>query len=167
METFNQSRVVVVVVAVAVVVDVAVVVVVIYVVGVIIGEYSPVTGNRARRLRGRTSRHDVGPRNPVVAHNGPLLAVAGTGAGENPPVSADAPHPLGGDALPDEDSPAAPGKCSVGDAASGEVATGVNKSLLVRSSIWSTNPSAYGSADTPLSFSWLAGMLVVKSRTQV
>ena len=50
LETFRQSRVVV-------VVDV--------------GVYSPVTGNRACHLRRSTPRDDVGPINPVVAHSGP------------------------------------------------------------------------------------------------
>ena len=58
-ETFRQSRVVV-------VIDAAVVFVF-----VVVGAYSPVTGNRARQLRGRTPRDGVRPMNPVVAHRGP------------------------------------------------------------------------------------------------
>ena len=61
----------------------------------------------------------------------PLLAVAGTRAGECPLVVGAAPPPLGGDAPPDEGSPVAPGKDSAGDAAPGESAAGVSKSLLV------------------------------------
>ena len=58
LETFRQSRVVV-------VVDVVVVI------AVVVGAYSPVTGSRARQLRGSTPRYEVGPINPVVAHSGP------------------------------------------------------------------------------------------------
>ena len=93
----------------------------------------------------------------------PLLAVASTGAGESPLVSGDAHPPLGGDAPPDEGPPPAPGKVSAGDAAPGEVAAGVSKSLLVRWRIWSTNPCTCRSTDTPMAFSWLAEMLAVKS----
>ena len=93
----------------------------------------------------------------------PLFAVPGTGAGENSSVSGDAPPPLGGDAPPDKGSLTTPGKGSAGDAAPGEGAAGVSKFLLVRSPIWSTNSCTYGSADTPLVFSWLAGMMAVKS----
>ena len=59
LETFRQSHVVV-------VVDDVVVDVVVFV-----GAYSPVTGNRARQLRGTTPRGDIGLKNPVVVHNGP------------------------------------------------------------------------------------------------
>ena len=55
LETFRQSRVVV-------IVDVVVVVVVVFV-----GAYAPVTGNRVRQLRGSTPRDDVGPINSFVA----------------------------------------------------------------------------------------------------
>ena len=58
LKTFRQSRVVV-------VVDVVVVGV------VVLGAYSPVTGNRARQLRGSTPRDDVGPISPVFAHSRP------------------------------------------------------------------------------------------------
>ena len=44
---------------------------------------------------------------------GLLLAVAGTEAGENPPVSGDAPPSLGGDPPPNKGSPAAPEKGSL------------------------------------------------------
>ena len=98
----------------------------------------------------------------------PFLAVAGTGASESPPVSSDAPLPLvGGDAPPDKDSPAALGKASSGGADPGGGAAGVSKSLLMRPRIWSTNPCTCGSADTPLAFFRLAGMLEVKFRTPV
>ena len=59
LETFRQSREVF-------VVDVVVVRRVVFV-----GAYSPVTGNRARLLRGSTPRDDVGPMNPDVAYSGP------------------------------------------------------------------------------------------------
>ena len=152
LETFRQSRVVV--------VDVVVVV-------VFVRAYSPVTGNRARQLRRSTPRDDVGPMNPVVAHSGPLLAVAGTGAGEGLAISGDALPPLDGDVPPDKGSLTAPGKGSAGDAAPGEGAAEVCKSLLVRSRIWSTNSCICELADTPLAFSWLAGAFAVKSRTPV
>ena len=42
---------------------------------------------------------------------------------------------------------------------------GVSKSLLMRLQIWLTDSYTYGSADTQLVSSWLAGMLAVKSRT--
>ena len=58
LETFRQSHVVV-------IVDVDVVVVVVFV-----GVYSPVTGSRARQLRGSTPCDDVGPTN-IVAYSGP------------------------------------------------------------------------------------------------
>ena len=48
LEAFRRSRVVV-------IIDVVVVIVVVFV-----GAYSPVTGNRARQLRGSTPRDDVG-----------------------------------------------------------------------------------------------------------
>ena len=96
-----------------------------------------------------------------------LVSVAGTGAGENPPVLGDAPPPLGGGAAPDEDLSAAPGKGSAGDVAPGEGATSVRKSLLMRSRVWLTNPCTCESADTPLAFPWLAEILAVKSRTPV
>ena len=81
LETFRQSRVLVVV--------------------VVVGAYSPITGNRARQLRGSTPCDDVGPMNPVAAHSGPpLLAGAGSGADESPAILGDASPPLGGDALP-------------------------------------------------------------------
>ena len=57
-----------------------------------------------------------------------------------------------------------PGKCSLRNSATGEGTMGVSKSLLVRLRIWSTDSYTYGSADTQLVFSWLAGMLAVKSR---
>ena len=65
----------------------------------------------------------------------PLLAVAGTGAGESLLVLGDTPPPLGGDAPPDEGPPSAPGKIFDGDAAPGKGAAGVSKFLLVRSRI--------------------------------
>ena len=100
LETFRQSRVVV-------IVDVVVVVVVIFV-----GAYSPVTGYRARQLRGSTPRDDAGPMNLVVAYSGPVLAVAGAGTGEGCAVSGDAPTPLGVGAPPDKGVDASPGKGS-------------------------------------------------------
>ena len=51
----------------------------------------------------------------------PLLTVADAGAGENLPVSGDAPPPLIGDAPPNEGPPAAPGKNSAVDATPGKV----------------------------------------------
>ena len=120
-------------IVVVVVVDFVIVVVVADVTVVAVGTYSPVTGNRARKLRGRTPRDDVGPMNPVVAHISPLFAVAGMGAGESLPVSGDALPPVGGDAPPDKGSLTAPGNSSAGDASPGEGVAGVSKSLLVRS----------------------------------
>ena len=49
---------------------------------IVVGAYSLVTDNRARRLRGSTTRGDVGPRNHIVEHSGP--SVAGTGPGKVP-----------------------------------------------------------------------------------
>ena len=69
----------------------------------------------------------------------PLLAVASTGAGENPAVLGDALPSLGGGAPPDEGSLFAPGKGSAGDAAPDEGAAGGKKSILVRLRIWSTD----------------------------
>ena len=57
----------------------------------------PIVGLLARQLRGSTPRDDVGSMNPVVVHSEPLLAVPGTGTGESPAVSGDAPLTLGGD----------------------------------------------------------------------
>ena len=51
----------------------------------------------------------------------PLFTVADAGAGENLPVSGDAPPPLIGDAPPNEGPPAAPGKGSAGDATPGKL----------------------------------------------
>ena len=103
---------------------------------VVVGAYSPVTGNHAYQLHGSTPRGNVGPRNRVVAHRAVLLlAVAGTGAGESSPVSGNAPSTLGGDAPPDEGPPAALGKGSAGDVASGKGAASVSSSLLARSRI--------------------------------
>ena len=126
---------------------------------VVFGAYSPVTGKHAHRLRGSTPRDDLGRGILLLRTVVPLFAVAGTWAGKSPSVLGDAPPPLDGDALLGEGPSAAPGKGSAGDAASGEDTVGVSKSLLVRSWIWSTNLCAYGSADTPLAFSWLAGIL--------
>ena len=97
----------------------------------------------------------------------PLLAVASTGAGGSPSVLGDAPPPLGGDNPPDKGSPGALGKGYAGDVALGEGTAGVSKSLLVISRIWPTNSCTCRSADTPLMFSCLAGILAVKSRTPV
>ena len=71
-------------------------------------------------------------------------------AGENPSVSYDAPPPLGGDAPPDKGSLTAAGKDAAGDAAPGEGAAGMSKSLPVKSQIWSTYSCTCGSADMPL-----------------
>ena len=95
------------------------------------------------------------------------LGRAGTGAGKGHAVLGDAFPPLGKNAPPDRGSLTSLGKGSAGDAAPGEGVTGVSKSLLVRSRIWSTNSCTCGSADTPPAFSWLAGMLALKSRTPV
>ena len=100
LETFRQNCVIV-------VVDVVVVVVVVFV-----GASSLVTGNRARPPRGSTPRDDAGPMNPVVAYSGPLLDVAGMGAGESTSVSCDAPPSLGDDAPPDKVVHASPDKGS-------------------------------------------------------
>ena len=141
--------------------------VVVVVVVVVVGAYFPVTGNHARRLRGSTPHGDVGLRNPVVAHTGPPSCCSQHRDRRKSPVSDDAPPSHGGDAPPDKGSATAPGKGSAGDKAPGEGAAGVSKYLLVRSRIWSTKPSTCGSTDTPLAFSWLAGMLAVKSKTPV
>ena len=90
LETFHQSRVVV-------VVDVVIVVVVVFV-----GAYSPVTGNPARQLRGSTPPDDVGPIILLSRIAAPLLAVAGTRTGEGRDVSGDALPPLSVDAPPDK-----------------------------------------------------------------
>ena len=55
---------------------------------------------------------------PIAA---PLLTAADAGAGENLPVSGDAPPPLIGDAPPDEGPPAAPGKGSADETTPGKV----------------------------------------------
>ena len=89
LETLRQSRVVV-------VVDV--------------GAYSPVTGNRARHLRGSTPRDDVGPINRVVANSGPPCCCRGTGEGRA--VSGDALPSLGVDAPPNKGSLTSPVKGS-------------------------------------------------------
>ena len=96
----------------------------------VVGADVPVTGNRARRLRGSTPRDDIGPMNPVVAHSGPLLSVPGTGAGESPSVSGDAPPPLGGDTPPDKGSPTTSGKGSAGYVAPGKGSAGVRSLSL-------------------------------------
>ena len=88
-------------------------------------------------------------------------------AGEISSVFCDAPPPLGGDAPPDKGFLTAAGKDAAGDAAPGEGAAGMSKSLPVRSQIWSTNSCTCGSVDTPLAISWLAAMLAVKSRTPI
>ena len=97
----------------------------------------------------------------------PLLAVAGTEAGESSPVSGDAPPPLGVDAPPDKGPLTSPNKGSASNTAPGEGAVGVSKSLLVRWWIWPTNSCTCGVADTPLAFSWLSGILAVTSRTPI
>ena len=122
LETFRQSRVVV--------VDDVVVVI-----AVVVWAYSPITGSRVRQLRGSTPRYDAGPMNPVVALAAPLLDVADMRAGESPFNSCDAPPSLDGDAPPDKGSLIAPGQGSAGDTAPGEGAVGVSKSHLVRSRI--------------------------------
>ena len=90
LETFRQSRVVV-------IVDVVVVVVVIF-----DGVYSPVTGYRARQLRGSTPRDDAGPMNPIVTYSAPSSCCSRHGDGEGRAVSGDALTPLSVDALPDK-----------------------------------------------------------------
>ena len=102
LETFRQSRVIV-------VVDVVVVTAVVFA-----GAYFPVTSNRALQLRGSMPRDDVRPMNPVVTHSHPLLAVAGTGAGEGRASLGDALPPLGVDAPLDKGSFTSPGKGSAG-----------------------------------------------------
>ena len=62
----------------------------------------------------------------------PFLAVAGTGAGESPPVLGNAPPPLGGDVPHDKDSLTTSGRRSAGGVISGKGAAGVSKSFLVR-----------------------------------
>ena len=78
LETFRQSRVVIIVGAVVVVVAVAV-------------TYSPVTANCARRLRGSTQGDDVGPMNIFVVHSGSTSRCSRHRVCESPPVSGDAP----------------------------------------------------------------------------
>ena len=98
--TSRQSRVVV-------IVDVVVAVVVIFV-----GAFSPVTGYRARQLRGSTPRDDAGPMNPVVAYSGPCSCCSRHGAAEGRAVLGDALTPLGVDVPPDKGT--SPGKDSAG-----------------------------------------------------
>ena len=69
---------------------------------------------RARQLHGSTPRDDIGPMNPVVAHSGPLLAVAGRGAGDGRAVLVDALALVGVDSSPDKGSLTSPGKGSAG-----------------------------------------------------
>ena len=83
----------------------------------------------------------------------PFLAVVGTGAGESPLVSGNAPPPLGVDAPRDEGPPADSDKGRAGDEAPGEGKAGVSKSILARSRIWSTSLCTCGSVDTLLVFS--------------
>ena len=98
LETFSQSRVVVVV--------------------VFVGAYCPVMGNRARQLRGSTPRDDVGPMNPVVVYSGPLSCCSRHGGqrrsrclgGALTPLGVDAPPDKGVDALPDKGVDAFPDK---------------------------------------------------------
>ena len=117
LETFRQSRVVVVVVVV-----------------VAVGAYSPVTDNHARQLRGAARRVTTLDRWILLLRiAAPVLAVAGTGVDESPAVLGDAPPPLGSDALFDKGSLTALAKGSAGDAALSEDAAGVSTSLLARS----------------------------------
>ena len=95
LETFRQSRVVV-------IVDVVVVVVVIF------DGYSPVTDYRARQLRGSTPRDDAGPMNPIVTYSAPSSCCSRHGDGEGRAVSGDALTPLSVDALPDKGVDAPP-----------------------------------------------------------
>ena len=155
LETFRQSRVV----------DIVVVVVVVVV--FFSGAYSPVTDNRASQLYGITPRDVVGLVNPVVAHSGPLFCCSRHGGRRRSRCVGQGSSSIRGDAPPEKESLTSPGKGSAGDAAPGEGTAGVSKSLLVRSRIWSTNSCTFGSADTPLAFSLLVGMLAVKSRTPV
>ena len=99
LETLRQSRVVV--------VDAVVDVVIVFV-----GAYSLVTGNHARQLRGSTPRDGAGPITLLLRIAVPVLAVAGTGAGEGRAVSGDALTPLGVDAPPDKGVDAPPDKGS-------------------------------------------------------
>ena len=110
LETFRQSRVVV-------IVDVVAVVVVIF-----IGAYSLVTGNRARQLRGSTPRDDVGPINPVVAYSGSRSCCSRHEGRQRSrcfgrrftPLGVDDPFDKGVDSSPDQDSRTSPGKDSAG-----------------------------------------------------
>ena len=136
------------------------------VVVVVVGAYSPVTGNRVGSTAARRVT-TLGRRILLLRLAPPLLAVPGPGAGEIPSGSGDAPLPLGGDAPPDKGLLTTPGKGSAGDATPNEGVACVSKALLVRSRIWSTKFCTCGSAETLLAFSWLAGMLAMKSRTPV
>ena len=116
------------------------------VVFVVVGAYSFVICDRTRQLRCSTSRDDAGSMNFIDAHSGPLLTVAGTEAGESPPVSGDAPLPLGGDTPPDKGSLTAPGKGFAGYTAPDRGAAAVSESLLVRLRIGQLTPAL---ADRP------------------
>ena len=131
LETYRQSRVVVVVVVVAV------------------GAYFPVTGNHPIGFTVARRMTTLGRGSLLLRITLTFFAVASMDAAESPPVSGDAPPPLGGDAPPYKDPITAPDKDSARDAAPGKGATGVSKSLLVKSRIWSINSCTYRSADTP------------------
>ena len=103
LETFRQSRVIVIVDAVV----------------VVVGAYSPVTGNRARQLRGSTPRDDVGPMNLAVAYSGPRSCCSQHGGRRESrcfrrrsptQLGVDAPPDKGVDALPDKGVDASPDK---------------------------------------------------------
>ena len=113
---------------------------------VVVRTYSPVTGNRARRLHGNTPRDNLGPRNPVVAHSNLSSRCSRHRGRQKSPVWGDATPSIGGDAPSDKGPPAAPGKGSAGDTASGKGAASVSESLQVVSWLWSTNPAL---ADRP------------------
>ena len=102
LETFRQSRMVVVV---DVVVDVVVVAVVVFV-----GAYSPVPGNRAHQLHDSTPRGDVGPTNSVVAHSDPLSCCSQHGGRRKSCCFSSVPPPSGGDSPPLKGSLTSPEK---------------------------------------------------------
>ena len=134
---------------------------------VVIGALSPLTCNHARRLPGSTLPDDVGPMNHVAAHSGPRSGCSRPGGRRKPLGLGDAHFSLSPDAPPAKDSVTTSGKGSAGDAAPGKGAMSVSKFLVVRLRIRSTNSCTCGSAEMPLTLSWLAGLLAEKSRTPV